>query len=206
MRGMKLRLMWYQALSFMLDPVADIYDKQIDCDRILTFADPGFERQVIACNNASFYDGIDFNADGKGSRNEVAYVRSIELVCDGIASPEDLRYLCNLNNCTLCVENLENFRLRTLDGIYDVPGPWSLTIVDLPITDIDAAFSHPQHALPAAFAPQALRCRRRRSCPYSPHRRSRPAPCPLGIPARRSEYPDAAYSCWWIFPNRCCVP
>lgn len=137
--GMRIRMLWQQAPDFRIDPTVDLYDKQIDGDKILTFADPEFERQVIASSSESVYKGIDFNGDGKVSRNEAAHIKSRYFVCDKISSFEDIRYLCNLNTCYLIVEDRSTCRLRTLDGIYDFPAPGYLSVEDLPITSIDAA-------------------------------------------------------------------
>lgn len=138
-RGMKLRLMWYQAPYFRYDPTVDIYDKRIDGDKILTFADPEFERQVIVSKSESSYYGIDFNGDGKVSRNEAAYIRDQDFLCDGITSLRDMRYLCNLTSCTLRAGDPATCRLRSLDGIYDLPEINALRIVDLPITTLNTA-------------------------------------------------------------------
>lgn len=138
--GMELRMLWNQTPILTIDPTRDIYDVQIDGDKILTFGDSEFERQLIAGSSETMYVGVDTDRDGKVSRHEAACVKTHDFVCDRIASFADMRYLCNLITCRLSVENRDACRLRTLDaGIYGHPRLLMLEVNDLPLTSLDVA-------------------------------------------------------------------
>lgn len=126
--GFRITLGWKQIPVIVAD---DDVVREVDGDGSLVFDDPAVESVLIEKH-------FDINGDGRISRHEAAYVRSLlHTKCDGFESLYDFSHLINLFVCELVCEDKEGCKLRSLDSFARNDILYNLGLRNLPITTVD---------------------------------------------------------------------
>lgn len=134
--GLRLDMTWRQVPVLKTDLVCDI---RIEGNRIISFADPAFEQELLTSTSQEYYDGLDYDGDARISLHEAASVMTRTFSCDGVTSLSDMRYMYRLGRCTLQVDNREACPLRKIDGLSENKNLFELSVLNLPVTSINMA-------------------------------------------------------------------